>query len=112
MSDLPATLPLSRRAPFNSSARYDSVIDDGRPDSLLAAQVSFGGLDRDVTGEKLHLFELAAGGNDTAVRMFSSGHAGPVCRSRQEGFRAVFRESRYAVVSFSAEMGDSIPDLQ
>ena len=39
----------------------DSVVD-GRPDSLLAAQVSLGGLDRDVTEEKLDLFQLAAGG--------------------------------------------------
>jgi hypothetical protein len=29
---------------------------------LLAAQVSLGGLDRDVTEEKLDLFKLAAGG--------------------------------------------------
>lgn len=39
----------------------DSVVD-GRPDSLLAAQVSLGGLDRDVTKEKLDLFQLGAGG--------------------------------------------------
>jgi hypothetical protein len=37
----------------------DSVVH-GRPDALLAAKVSFRGLDRDVTKQKLYLFEFAS----------------------------------------------------
>jgi hypothetical protein len=51
------------RATHRSTLRLDTdSVVDRRPDSLLAAQVSLGGLDRDVTGEKLDLFQVAAGG--------------------------------------------------
>ncbi len=55
--------PFPYRAMRRSTLRLDTdSVVDGRPDSLLAAQVSLGGLDRDVTEEKLDLFQLAAGG--------------------------------------------------
>src|SRR5712692_6643088 len=38
----------------------DPVVDRG-PDSLFAAEVSLCGLDRDVSGEKLNLFQLPSG---------------------------------------------------
>ena len=55
--------PFRYRAMRRSTFRLDTdSAVDCRPDSLLAAQVSLGGLDRDVTEKKLDLFQLAAGG--------------------------------------------------
>jgi hypothetical protein len=47
------------RAMRRSTPRLDTdSVVDGRPDSLLATQVSLGGLDRDVTEKKLERAQL------------------------------------------------------
>ena len=87
--------PSAHRATKGVSALWfdpDSIIH-GRPDTLLAAEIPFCGLDRDVAKQELYLFQFAS-------RCVAQPRAGPSQVVRRQLFDGGFR----------GELTDNVPD--